>query len=65
MNNDYPAYDPTKSSIMEDLEDILVSEGSIRRRIVEIGKQLETIYGGEGFTLVSIVNGAVVFTPHT
>ena len=62
MSDEYPAYEPSQSALIEDLEDILVSEDSIRRRIVEIGKQLQTIYNGEEFVLISIVNGAVVFT---
>ena len=48
--------------MIEDLESILVSEDSIRRRIAEIGKQLESLYRDEELVLISIVNGAVVFT---
>lgn len=48
--------------MLEDLEDILVSEDSIKRRIAEIGLQLNSNYRGEEIILISIVNGAVVFT---
>ncbi|MEM9025367.1 MAG: hypoxanthine phosphoribosyltransferase [Verrucomicrobiota bacterium] len=48
--------------MLEDLEDILVNEDSIKRRIAEMGKQLDNTYRGEDLVLMSIVNGGVIFT---
>ena len=48
--------------MLEDLENILVSEDSIKRRIAEIGKQLDSLYQGEELVMISIVCGGVVFT---
>jgi len=45
-----------------DLEAILVSETAIKRRIKRLGKQIAETYGDEEITVVSIINGAILFT---
>lgn len=45
-----------------DLEAILVSETAIKRRIKLLGKQIAETYGDEEITVVSIINGAILFT---
>ena len=45
-----------------DLESILVSETAIKRRIKRLGKQIAETYGDEEITVVSIINGAILFT---
>ncbi|HEY0945368.1 MAG TPA: phosphoribosyltransferase family protein, partial [Opitutaceae bacterium] len=45
-----------------DLESILVTEDAIRRRIKKLGAEISEIYGDEEITVVSIINGAILFT---
>lgn len=45
-----------------DLESILVTEAQIRTRVQELGRRLKEIYGDEEFTVISIMNGAILFT---
>lgn len=45
-----------------DLEAILVSETAIKRRIKLLGQQIADTYGDEEITVVSIINGAILFT---
>ncbi|KXU36495.1 hypoxanthine phosphoribosyltransferase [Cephaloticoccus primus] len=44
------------------VEAVLVNEAQIRRRIAELGHELRAVYGDEELTLISIINGAIVFT---
>jgi len=44
------------------VETVLVSEAQIRQRIGELGREIKAIYGDEELTLISIINGAIVFT---
>lgn len=48
--------------IHPDLESILVTEAQIKRRIKKLGKELKELYGEDEFTVISIINGAVLFT---
>ena len=45
-----------------DLESVLVSETSIKRRIRRLGKDIGETYGDEEVTVISIINGAILFT---
>ena len=45
-----------------DLESVLVTEEQIRRRVKGLGRELKRIYGNEEFTVVSVMNGAILFT---
>jgi hypoxanthine phosphoribosyltransferase len=45
-----------------DLASILVTEDQIRTRVKELGRSLKEIYGHEEFTVISIMNGAILFT---
>src|SRR5438034_6413271 len=40
---------------------VLISEGEIRRRIAEIGRQISTDYAGRTVTLVGILKGSFMF----
>ncbi|MFP6854227.1 MAG: hypoxanthine phosphoribosyltransferase [Opitutales bacterium] len=46
----------------QDLERILVSEESIRKRISELGREIDAAYEGKEILLVTLLNGAIVFT---
>lgn len=47
-----------------DLETILVTENSIKRRIKKLGLEIQETYGNgeEEITVISIINGAILFT---
>lgn len=45
-----------------DLESVLVTENQIKRRIKKLGQEIKEIYGNEEITIISIINGAIMFT---
>jgi hypoxanthine phosphoribosyltransferase len=52
-----------KSSVAHaDLDAILVSETSIKRRLKKLGADIATAYGDQEITVVAIINGAILFT---
>ena len=56
---------PTKkrpSSFHPDLESVMFTEAEIKRRVKGLGRELKKAYGTGEFTIVSIINGAVMFT---
>lgn len=52
---------PTKK-IHPDLASVLLSEAQISRRVKALGRQLKKLYGDEEITIVTIMNGALLFT---
>jgi hypoxanthine phosphoribosyltransferase len=52
----------TAESIHPDLESILIAESTIRRRIRQLGVEIKKTYGDEEITVISIINGAILFT---
>ena len=49
-------------AIHPDLESVLFTEQQIRRRVKSLGRELKQVYGDTEFTMISIINGAVLFT---
>lgn len=45
-----------------DLETVLVSEKDIKKRVKKLGAEIAAAYGDEEITVVSIINGAILFT---
>jgi hypoxanthine phosphoribosyltransferase len=45
-----------------DLESVMFTEAQIKKRVRELGRELRGHYGQGEFTIVSIINGAVMFT---
>lgn len=45
-----------------DLESILFTEAEIKRRVKSLGAELKETYEDQEFTIISIINGAVLFT---
>jgi len=45
-----------------DMESILVTESAIKRRVRKLGREIEATYGDEEITVISIINGAILFT---
>jgi hypoxanthine phosphoribosyltransferase len=48
-------------SIHEDVEEILLGEDEIARRVAEMGAQLAADYAGRTPVLVSVLKGSIVF----
>ncbi|HRI81673.1 MAG TPA: hypoxanthine phosphoribosyltransferase [Opitutaceae bacterium] len=53
---------PPKAAVHPDLESVLVSSARIKRRIKEMGREIKRVYGRDEFTVISIINGAIMFT---
>lgn len=55
---------PKKSqdSFHPDLETVLIPEKDIQRRVRQLGKAIMDTYGSEEITIISIINGAILFT---
>lgn len=45
-----------------DLASVLVTEADIRKRVRKLGKEISSLYGDEEITVISLINGAVLFT---
>lgn len=45
-----------------DLDEVLFTENEIKRRVREMAAAIKQVYGTREFTLVSLINGAVMFT---
>jgi hypoxanthine phosphoribosyltransferase len=52
----------TAESIHPDLESILITESAIKRRIKRLSGEIKKVYGDEEITVISIINGAILFT---
>jgi hypoxanthine phosphoribosyltransferase len=46
---------------IDDLEEIIVSEAMIKRRVKTLGAEITAAYGEEEITVVAIINGALLF----
>ena len=46
----------------QDLDRILVSEESIKKRVIELGHEIDVAYEGKEILLITLLNGAIVFT---
>ena len=54
---------PTKSAQLHpDLAEVLLSEAQIKQRIKSLAREIKTVYGDGEFTIISLINGAVMFT---
>ena len=45
-----------------DLAEVLFTEAQIKRRVKSIAAEIKAVYGDNEFTIVSLINGAVMFT---
>lgn len=50
------------ATLHPDLAEVLLTEGQIRERIKSIARELKAVYGDGEFTIISLINGAVMFT---
>jgi hypoxanthine phosphoribosyltransferase len=51
-----------RATIHPDLAEVLLTEPQIKRRVKGIAGDLKAVYGAGEFTIVSLINGAVMFT---
>ncbi|HUR57637.1 MAG TPA: hypoxanthine phosphoribosyltransferase [Opitutaceae bacterium] len=49
-------------AIHPDLSEVLFTEAQIKQRVKSMGAELKRVYGDAEFTIVSLINGAVMFT---
>ena len=61
-----PTAAPSKRSrrrtLHPDLESVLYTEEQIKRRVRGLAREIKAVYGHREFTIVSLINGAVMFT---
>lgn len=50
------------SAIHSDLESVLVTPARIKARLKQLGREIKAVYGEDEFTVISIINGAIMFT---
>lgn len=53
---------PLTAALHPDLAEVLLTEGQIRERIKTIAREIKAVYGDGEFTIISLINGAVMFT---
>src|SRR5476651_541236 len=51
-----------KVSVHPDLESVLFTDVEIKKRVKSLGRELKEVYGDGEFTIIAIINGAVLFT---
>lgn len=51
-----------QKSNFKELARVLVTEEQIKNRLQELGKEISSLYGNEELTVISIINGAILFT---
>ena len=51
-----------KFPLHADLENVLVTEQAIRRRVKRLGADIAAAYGDSEITVIAIINGAILFT---
>lgn len=56
MQTNDPAYNP-----LEDIDKVLVDEASIKRRLKELGEEINRTYQGRDLAVIGIINGAIIF----
>ena len=53
----------TKSAKLHpDLAEVLLTERQIKRRVKSLAREIKAVYGDAEFTIISLINGAVMFT---
>ena len=53
---------PKKIPAHKDLDEILVSEAQIKRRLATLAAEIDKTYPGQELTVIAIINGALLFT---
>jgi hypoxanthine phosphoribosyltransferase len=50
------------SAIHPDLAEVLFTDDQIKRRVKSLGREIKAVYGDREFTIIALINGAVMFT---
>jgi len=50
------------ATLHPDLAEVLLTEAQIKRRIKTLAQQIKAVYDDSEFTIISLINGAVMFT---
>src|SRR5689334_20860051 len=50
------------AAIHPDLAEVLYTDTQIQRRVKSLGREIKAVYGDGEFTIISLINGAVMFT---
>ncbi len=50
------------AALHPDLAEVLLTEAQIRQRVKTIAREIKAVYGDREFTIISLINGAVMFT---
>ncbi|WP_414661518.1 hypoxanthine phosphoribosyltransferase [Horticoccus sp. 23ND18S-11] len=50
------------ATLHPDLAEVLLTEAQIRRRVKSIAREIKKVYDDREFTMISLINGAVMFT---
>src|SRR4051812_12655455 len=50
------------AAIHPDLAEVLFTDAEIRQRVQTLAREIKEVYGNKEFTIVSLINGAVMFT---
>jgi len=45
-----------------DLAEVMLTEAQIKRRVKGLAREIKAVYGDREFTIISLINGAVMFT---
>lgn len=51
-----------RAAVHPDLESVLYTEDQIKRRVRGLAREIKAVYGNGEFTIISLINGAVMFT---
>lgn len=50
------------ATLHPDLAELLLTEAQIKERVKTLAREIKTVYGDGEFTIISLINGAVLFT---
>lgn len=50
------------ASLHPDLSEVLLTDRQIKRRVKSLAQEIKAVYGDGEFTIISLINGAVMFT---
>jgi hypoxanthine phosphoribosyltransferase len=56
MQTNDPSYNP-----LDDIDQILVDEATIKNRLKELGQEINQAYQGRELAVIAIINGAIIF----
>lgn len=56
MHTDDSAHNP-----LDDVDKVLVDEASIKKRLKELGEEINQAYAGRELAVIAIINGAIIF----